>query len=434
MGMFGRRRQSYEDAGIAPPGVGARVLNQIGMNLLGVDFERQRLRDAIAGKQREFMDDFTGRLGPQYEEGPAINVGLDPAESNASTWEYEAPRKVSDGLSIMSPELPALAARAQRLGVPLNSILDVLKAQAPEVEVGPGGEAYNKKDPGVVGRVFRDPTNINGWVVDRNKRENEGQYFPGLPSGVIPDGRGGVSNATGLVPALGAQEEAQARGRTLGTMYTIPRSGGGTGLMTGRQYLGGGEGGAGAQQQGFGLSQTPDDAAYASETAKASAGQFNAIQSAGQRAAGLISTYQRIDQLLNGLNTGRFAPAGKELNSALASLGIQGNSAWSNIEAADALSKKLALDAMGGSLGAGFSNADRDFVLSMNPSIMNTPQGRDAMVKFGVARAKREQQVAQMARQWNQRAGRLDKPDRNGRTFYDYLDAWAEANPLMKGR
>lgn len=427
-GLFGKSKKYDPLATVREePSLAARLANQVGANLLGVDFIGMGRQRALGEAQRRFMNELGDSLAPGYEDGPPLQVGLG---GEPSQLEYTPPVRTRDPISINSPELAGIALKAARLGVPINQVLDVLKAQQPDIAVGPDGSTYNKKSSNVPAR-FATPTTINGWNVDSGDPANRGAYFPQLPSGMIPNGKGGVANVTGLSPAMQEQEEAQALGRTRGTMFTVPRRGGGTGLMTGGQYLGG-PGARGLQAEGeFGVSQSPDDAAYAAETAKAAATQYTAIQTAGQRASGAISNYARIGQLLDGLNTGRFTPAGKEIAKAAASFGIQVNPAWGNVEAADALSKKLALDAMGGSLGAGFSNADRAFVEGMNPAIVNTPQGRKQIIAFGVARAKRDQQVAQMARQWQQRAGRLDKPDRNGKTFFDYLDAFAEANPLM---
>ena len=70
----------------------------------------------------------------------------------------------------------------------------------------------------------------------------------------------------------------------------------------------------------------------------------------------------------------------------------------------------------------------------MSPSVSNTPQGRAKIIEFGVARAHRDQEIASLARKWTQKAGRIDKPDRNGRTFFDHLNDYADSHPLMAGK
>lgn len=86
-------------------------------------------------QQQEFMAQLAGRLGPQYAPtNNEINVGMG-GEGNAQTWSPEAsltPQRTADPLSINSPDLPALALTASQMGVNVNSLLDVLKAQAPK--------------------------------------------------------------------------------------------------------------------------------------------------------------------------------------------------------------------------------------------------------------------------------------------------------------
>lgn len=325
-------------------------------------------------------------------------------------------------------------------GLDISPYAKLAELSKPNVKIGPDGEAYDESDPSVIGRRFANRSAVNDTIVDLNDPNNTNRVVPKAPvAGAMPvyDNLGRVTDWTlpnGARQVIGDASQADTTGKTFGTVFNRPNGDGSTTPTLGRDMFAGGAGGTGGYggAGGPGRTQSPDDAAYAGDLAKAAAGQYTSIQSAGQKAATNITNFTRMNQLLDGLNTGSLAPSGLALQKALASVGIQGNPAWGRVEAADALSKKLALDAMGGSLGAGFSNADRGFVEAMNPSIVNTPQGRKQMIEFGIARAKREQFVAEKARQWNQRAGRLDKPDRNGKTFFDYLDAYAASNPLVK--
>lgn len=439
MGLFGKIGRALT----GPGGDGLSLLDRAAIFATAAEGDPQTalaLRQIPMQRRQEqqrmsMLNHISGLLQPGYAEQAAPQVSLDnPEQNTAAGYQYQPPVRTRDPLNVNSPELPLLALQAKAMGVDVSSLLDVLKAQQPDVAVGPDGTPYNKKSMAGLPERFRNPTNINGWVADLNKPENEGEYFPQLPMGMIPNGQGGVTNTTGLTGALSAQEEAQALGRTRGTMFTVPRRSGGTGLMTGGQYLGG-EGAPGQQAGGeFGLSQTPDDAEYAKGIAQQDQKRYEGFLAAGQSARSMEANLRRMQDLLQGVNTGRLTPTGKELASAAASFGIQVNPKWGNVEAADAIANKLVLDVMGGSLGAGFSNADRDFARSMGPQTAQTPQGRNQIIQFATLKAQRDQQVAQMARQWQQRAGRLDKPDRSGKTFYDYLDAWAEANPLVAGR
>jgi hypothetical protein len=436
MPIFGKRSQAYELTGRERPGVGGQVLNQIGMNLFGVDVEGMKLNRAMAEKQREFMTQLAGRLRPEYAPtNNELTVGLN-GEGNASTWSPEAsinPVRTADPLNINSPELALLRMRGDQLGYDMSGITDVLKAQQPDWKIGPDGRPYNAKASGGLPERFRNPTNVNGWVADLNNPENEGQYFPTLPSGVIPNSKGGVANIGGLTPALQEQSEAETLGRTRGTMLNVPRPprmGGGTGLMTGAQYLGT-EGAPGAQSSGFGVAPAPADQAYDAVLAKDDAARFEGILTAANTARSVRSNLIQMSNLLKNVNTGSLTPVGREIASAMTSLGMDVNPDWNAVQAAEAIANKLVLDFAGGSLGTGIATSDRTFIEKMGPQVTQTPQGRQIIIDFAIKKADRDIQVGQMARQWQQKVGRLDRPDVNGRSFYDYLDQWAEQNPLV---
>ncbi len=98
----------------------------------------------------------------------------------------------------------------------------------------------------------------------------------------------------------------------------------------------------------------------------------------------------------------------------------------SSIETFNAMSKQAALDAMGGSLGSGFSNADRDFVIEQVPNLGNTPEGNTKLVDIQRRLNRRKQEIAQLARQYADRNG-----GRINAGFDDFLAQWAEQNPVF---
>lgn len=71
-----------------------------------------------------------------------------------------------------------------------------------------------------------------------------------------------------------------------------------------------------------------------------------------------------------------------QAKQALVSLGIADENMTASSEAFRAQTRKAALDGIGGSLGVGFSNADRDFIVEQNPSLSNTPAGNLALIKL----------------------------------------------------
>jgi hypothetical protein len=56
------------------------------------------------------------------------------------------------------------------------------------------------------------------------------------------------------------------------------------------------------------------------------------------------------------------------------------------------------------------------------------------MVRMAVQVNQRNAQVAQMARQWQQRYGRLDRPNTDGMSFFDKLSQWTNSYPLFGAR
>lgn len=94
-------------------------------------------------------------------------------------------------------------------------------------------------------------------------------------------------------------------------------------------------------------------------------------------------------------------------------------------ESFNSFAKQAALDSMGGSLGTGFSNADRDFVEGQVPTQANTPAGNKALIQIHKKIAERKIQIARKMRTYEDAHGQLD----NG--FMDELSQWAEENPMF---
>lgn len=224
MGMFGKRTEAYATTGLKRPGLGGQILNQVGMNLLGVDFEGQRLQQALAEKRQAFLDDFQSRLGPQYEDGPAPQVGVRTATtpglfgSQATTrelapapdYQYQAPQRTSDGLGINSPELAGLSLRGARLGANISPALEVLKAQQPAWQAGPDGNWNNTH-----GSVAPRPSAVNGIV-----RNGDGTASA-VPN--FAEAQAGIEGAK-----TAAQEQAKAHEDLVdyvisGVPYKLPR-------------------------------------------------------------------------------------------------------------------------------------------------------------------------------------------------------------------
>lgn len=168
----------------------------------------------------------------------------------------------------------------------------------------------------------------------------------------------------------------------------------------------------------------------AEEVAKQIADQRKNIMSADFAAPTNIAKYERIGQLLQNVDGGKFTPTGTEFASALNSIGIKIDKNLGNKQAAMAMANEAALQLRNPAGGAGMpgamSDQDRAFLASMTPNLAQSADGRKQIIQSYIAVQKRNQQVAQFARKYEQKYGRLD----NG--FFDQLSAWSNANPLFR--
>ncbi|HET8700869.1 MAG TPA: hypothetical protein VFL97_04290 [Nitrococcus sp.] len=155
--------------------------------------------------------------------------------------------------------------------------------------------------------------------------------------------------------------------------------------------------------------------------------RFLDIQDAAQSAQRTLDGLDVMEQAMSDPNfySGSGADYINGLKRLGASIGINPDSV-SSAETFNAMAKQAALDSMGGSLGTGFSNADRDFVTDQVPSLSNTPEGNRKLIAIQRKLNLRKQQIAQQARLYaSQHDGRIDSG------FDDALAQWAEANPLF---
>jgi hypothetical protein len=162
---------------------------------------------------------------------------------------------------------------------------------------------------------------------------------------------------------------------------------------------------------------------------KAEAERFIGYQKGGQSAQSALQSLDVLDNAMkdpnfySGPGAERFA---LPLRQAQAALGGDPKAAAS-METFRANASKAALDAMGGSLGSGFSNADRDFVLNQVPNLANTAEGNKQLIEVTRKVRQREIEISKKAREYaSKNGGRLDAG------FDAVLQDYAEKNPLFK--
>jgi hypothetical protein len=150
------------------------------------------------------------------------------------------------------------------------------------------------------------------------------------------------------------------------------------------------------------------------------------LQGQGRAAQGALGSFDLMEQALADPNiyTGAAGDQVLGLKRLGQMVGLDPEGITS-AETFNSLSKQAALQVMGGSLGTGFSNADRDFVMDQVPNMGNSIDGNKALVGVQRKIAGRKIEIAQFATQYAQQHGQLDAG------FDQALREWAEANPLF---
>lgn len=182
---------------------------------------------------------------------------------------------------------------------------------------------------------------------------------------------------------------------------------------------------AGASSVNVGIK---DEQEYDKTVGKGYGEKFLDIQNKADSARSALASLDMMEQLVEqpGFYSGAFGDQLLFVKRLGASIGIDPEGI-SSMETFNALAKQAALENMGGSLGTGFSNADRDFVTDQVPGLQNTAEGNKRLIDITRAINQRKLEIAQFARDYAaQHEGRITAD------FDNELAKWAEANPLFK--
>ncbi|GJE29811.1 hypothetical protein [Methylobacterium organophilum] len=148
----------------------------------------------------------------------------------------------------------------------------------------------------------------------------------------------------------------------------------------------------------------------------------------GRNAASTLNTLALMEQAARNPNfySGVGAEQVKRANQFLVALGVKDANFTKPTEIFNALSNKVVLDGLGGSLGPSISNTDRDYIGRTAPTLEQSQQGNLELVSIARSLAQRQQQVAKLARDYaGANGGRLDTG------FDQVLEDFASANPLF---
>jgi hypothetical protein len=158
--------------------------------------------------------------------------------------------------------------------------------------------------------------------------------------------------------------------------------------------------------------------------------QYLKISDAGIAANNKLSKLDRMEQLLTGVETGKLTPTTTQIAALGKSFGFDIDPTLDAKQAVEALSNEMALELRNPAGGAGMpgalSDQDRAFLTGMVPGLAKTPGGNKLIIDTARKLAKREQEVARMARAYKKaHGGEFDDG------FYDELQEHADKNPLF---
>ena len=157
--------------------------------------------------------------------------------------------------------------------------------------------------------------------------------------------------------------------------------------------------------------------------------EYLSLQKAGASAQSKINNMDRLSQLLEGVKTGAFVPTMTSMAALADTFGMKIDKNLPAKQAAEALSNEIALQLRNPSGGAGMpgalSDKDREFLQSMTPGIGKTEGGNALIIDTAKKLAKRDIEVAQIARNYRKKNGHMDEG------FYTELAQYSEAHPLF---
>jgi hypothetical protein len=171
------------------------------------------------------------------------------------------------------------------------------------------------------------------------------------------------------------------------------------------------------------------ETAEAAEVGQSFGKQFTAIQNEAMESQSKLARLDRMEQLLQGVQTGKLTPTMTQIAAVADSLGVSIDKTLPAKQAMEALSNEVALTLRNPSGGAGMpgalSDKDREFLVSMTPGLAKTPEGNQLIIDTARKLAKRSQDVAKMARAYRKQHGHFDEG------FLDELQDFADKNPLF---
>lgn len=175
-----------------------------------------------------------------------------------------------------------------------------------------------------------------------------------------------------------------------------------------------------------------EEGAEAAKVGEAFGKEYANLQTSAVSAGGKLAKLDRMEQLMEGMQTGKLSPAITQIQAVAAAFGLQLDSSLPAKQALESLTNEMTLELRNPSGGAGMpgamSDKDREFLTAMPAGLSKTPEGNKLIIETARAVAKREQEVAKLARAYRKKNGHFDEG------FFDELQEYSDAHPLFKDK
>ena len=171
---------------------------------------------------------------------------------------------------------------------------------------------------------------------------------------------------------------------------------------------------------------------FAEELGKKQADAYTGLQSGATAAHDTMAKMDQLDAILkSGIYTGPGGDVVQSLRKAGVALGLGDAQAAANAETFERIGNELALVMRNPESGFGMpgamSDKDREFLVSMAPSLSKSTEGNRMSVEMTRRMAKRKIELAEMAGQYVRQHGVLDDG------FYSMVRDYSAKNPMFAG-
>jgi len=158
-------------------------------------------------------------------------------------------------------------------------------------------------------------------------------------------------------------------------------------------------------------------------------GKFGQYIDAGEKATRGVDDLNALDQLLKGVGGGKFTPTGYDIARAAKSFGFDINDKTSNVDAAEVIFNKMALElrntANGEGMPGSLSDQDRKFLTSMTPNLTKTPEGRAKVIDYYRRIYQRQIEISNFAVEYRTKNGKMNEG------FATQMHKYAKEHPLF---